>query len=48
MTLVDLGPPVRIRTLFGWWVWRWLDGTPKDSRDVPVMGRGEYVGVVEP
>jgi hypothetical protein len=48
VTLVDPGPPCRIRTLFGWWVWTWTDGTPEDSRGVPTMGRGRYVGVVGP
>jgi hypothetical protein len=48
MTPFDPGPPARIRTLFGWWQWRWTDGTPEDSRDIPTMGRGRYVGVREP
>jgi hypothetical protein len=37
--LVDMGPPVRIRTLGGWWVWR----GPLPAAGVPVFGDGEYV-----
>jgi hypothetical protein len=37
--VVDKGPPLRIRTIGGWWVWL----GPLPLSGVPVMGEGEYV-----